>query len=86
MQAAKARGDLYFTRGELGIWPNVGRGRAEINVSRIDGVDGTDIKDMSLAQFEGRRQMVIDHALSTALNTGLPVCLHLANGAGSAVP
>ena len=58
MQAAKARGDLYFTRGELGIWPNVGRGRAEINVSRIDGVDGTDIRDMSAAQIEGRRQMV----------------------------
>ena len=58
MQAAKARGELYFTRGELGIWPSVGRGRVELNVSRIDGVDGTDIKDMSMAQIDGRRQMV----------------------------
>jgi hypothetical protein len=57
MQAAKARGELYFTRGELGIWPSIGRGRVELNVSRIDEVDGTDIKDLSKSQIEGRKQL-----------------------------
>ena len=58
MQAAKARGDLYFTRGEMGLWPAMGRGRVEVNVTRIDDVDGTEIRDLSRAQIEGRKQCV----------------------------
>ncbi len=58
MQAAKERGELHFTRGELGLWPSMGRGRVEVNVTRIDGVDGTDIRDLSHAQIEGRKQCV----------------------------
>jgi len=58
MQAAKARGELYFTQGEMGLWPSMGRGRVEVNVTRIDGVDGTDIRDLSRAQIEGRKQCV----------------------------
>ena len=58
MQAAKARGELYFTRGELGLWPSIGRGRLEVNVTRIDEVDGTNIEDMTKAQIEGRKQAV----------------------------
>lgn len=58
MQAAKARGELYFTRGEMGLWPSMGRGRVEVNVTRIDEVDGTEIRDLSRAQIEGRKQCV----------------------------
>ena len=58
MQAAKARGELYFTQGEMGLWPAMGRGRVEVNVTRIDDVDGTEIRDLSHAQIEGRKQCV----------------------------
>ena len=57
MQAAKARGELYFTQGELGIWPRMGGGQLELNITRVD-VDGTDIAGLTQAQIECRTQAV----------------------------
>jgi hypothetical protein len=57
MQAAKARGELYFTNGELGIQPLPGLGHVEVNVTKVD-VDGTDINGLTTAQLETRKQAV----------------------------
>ena len=57
MQAAKSRGELYFTSGELGIWPAMGAGEVEINVTRVEA-DGTEIAGLTRAQLECRKQAV----------------------------
>ncbi len=57
MQAAKARGELYFTGGEMGIWPQVGPGAVEVNVTRVH-IDPTEVTGLTTAEVETRRQAV----------------------------
>ena len=57
MQAAKDRGELYFTKGELAIQPRIGPGHVRLNVTRVV-VDPTEISGLTYAQVEMRKQAV----------------------------
>lgn len=69
MAAAQQQGELPAIKGELGIWPSHGHGRVEVNVTRVDGVDGTDMTNLSTDVLALRQQC---HAIMAYLRRHVP--------------
>jgi len=55
-QAAKARGEVTVAREQLVLHPTAKLGQWVFNGTRLMGLDGTRLKDVSAAMIEGRRQ------------------------------
>lgn len=56
-QAAKARGEVTIPRESLILNPSPKPGQWSFNCTRLQGYDGTKLKDVSAAMVEGRRQV-----------------------------
>jgi len=56
-QAAKARGEVTVARDSLILNPAPRPGQWSFNCTRLQGYDGTKLKDVSAAMIEGRRQV-----------------------------
>lgn len=58
IRAAQAAGDYTIPRERLSLYESPQEGVWRVNVSRILGVDGTRVEDLTRAEIEGRRQVV----------------------------
>jgi len=50
-------GDFPISRDKAGIYRTQERGVWRVNTSRLQGLDGTDVSDLTYAELEGRRQV-----------------------------
>lgn len=57
VEEARARGEFHVERKVVGIYRGVKKDEWSVNISRINGVDGTDAEDLSRAEMIGRRQV-----------------------------
>jgi len=57
VERAKAAGDFPISRDKAGIYRTQERGVWRVNTSRLQGLDGTDVSDLTYAELEGRRQV-----------------------------
>jgi hypothetical protein len=58
IKAAQANGDYTIPRERLSLYESPQEGVWRVNVSRILGVDGTKVEDLTRAEVEGRRQVM----------------------------
>jgi hypothetical protein len=58
LRAAQAAGDYVPPRERLSLYESPQEGVWRVNVSRILGVDGTRVEDLTRAEIEGRRQVM----------------------------
>jgi hypothetical protein len=58
IKAAQANGDYTIPRERLSLYESPQEGVWRVNVSRILGVDGTKVEDLTRAEIEGRRQVM----------------------------
>jgi hypothetical protein len=58
IKAAQANGDYTIPRERLSMYESPQEGVWRVNVSRILGVDGTKVEDLTRAEIEGRRQVM----------------------------
>ena len=58
IRAAQANGDYTIPRERLSLYESPQEGVWRVNVSRILGVDGTKVEDLTRAEVEGRRQVM----------------------------
>src|SRR5947207_12472527 len=58
IKAAQAAGDYTIPRERLSLYESPQEGVWRVNVSRILGVDGTKVEDLTKAEIEGRRQVM----------------------------
>jgi FAD-dependent oxidoreductase family protein len=69
VEEAKARGEFPIAREKVGIYRTPQKGVWRVNTSRIQGVDGTDVRDLTRAEIEGRKQV---HLLMRFFRDRLP--------------
>src|SRR5581483_6531764 len=69
VEAAKKRGEFPVAREKVGIYRTPQRGVWRVNTSRILGVDGTNVEDLTRAEIEGRKQV---HVLMQFFRAHLP--------------
>lgn len=69
VEEARARGEWTLPREKVGIYRTPQGGVWRVNTSRIQGVDGTNARDLTHAEVEGRRQV---HQLMRFFRTRLP--------------
>jgi hypothetical protein len=58
IKRAQAAGDYTIPRERLSLYESPQEGVWRVNVSRILGVDGTKVEDLTRAEIEGRRQVM----------------------------
>jgi hypothetical protein len=58
IKRAQAAGDYTIPRERLSLYESPQEGVWRVNVSRILGVDGTKVEDLTKAEIEGRRQVM----------------------------
>ncbi len=58
IRAAQANGDYTIPRERLSMYESPQEGVWRVNVSRVLGVDGTKVEDLTRAEIEGRRQVL----------------------------
>lgn len=58
IKAAQANGDYTIPRERLSMYESPQEGVWRVNVSRILGMDGTKVEDLTRAEIEGRRQVM----------------------------
>lgn len=59
VDAARERGEWPIPREKIGIYRTPQAGTWRVNTSRIQGVDGTKVEDLTRAEIEGRKQVHI---------------------------
>lgn len=59
VEEAKARGDFPIMRDKAGIYRTQHKGVWRVNTSRLQGLDGTNARDLVHAELEGRKQVDI---------------------------
>lgn len=69
VEAARARGEFPIQREKIGIYRTPQRGVWRVNTTRIQGVDGTKVEDLTRAEIEGRKQV---HILMSFFRRELP--------------
>jgi hypothetical protein len=57
IQEARARGEFPLPRLAIGIYKNLEDGEWRVNTSRILGLDGTDVLDLTKGEIDGRKQV-----------------------------
>lgn len=57
LEQARANGDFNVERRAVGIYRGVKKDEWSVNISRINGIDGTDVEDLSKAEMIGRKQV-----------------------------
>lgn len=57
LDQARANGDFNVERRSVGIYRSVKKDEFSVNISRINGIDGTDVEDLSKAEMIGRKQV-----------------------------
>lgn len=57
VEEARAKGDFHVERKVVGIYRGVKKDEWSVNISRINGINGTDAEDLSKAEMIGRRQV-----------------------------
>ncbi len=69
VEEARARGEWTLPREKIGIYRTPQAGVWRVNTTRIQGVDGTDVRDLTRAEIEGRKQV---HFLMQFFRSNLP--------------
>ncbi len=57
LETARANGDFNVERKAVGIYRGVRKDEWSVNISRINGIDGTSAEDLSKAEIIGRQQV-----------------------------
>ncbi|MCC6178580.1 MAG: FAD-dependent oxidoreductase [Chloroflexi bacterium] len=74
IKAAQANGDYTIPRERLSMYESPQEGVWRVNVSRILGVDGTKVADLTRAEIEGRRQVLEIYAFLRKYVPGFENC------------
>jgi hypothetical protein len=74
IKAAQANGDYTIPRERLSMYESPQEGVWRVNVSRVLGVDGTRVADLTRAEIEGRRQVLEIYAFLRKYVPGFQNC------------
>jgi hypothetical protein len=75
IKAAQANGDYTIPRERLSMYESPQEGVWRVNVSRVLGVDGTRVADLTRAEIEGRRQVLEIYAFLRKYVPGFDNCI-----------
>ncbi|MFN8636301.1 MAG: FAD-dependent oxidoreductase [Chloroflexota bacterium] len=75
IKAAQANGDYTIPRERLSMYESPQDGVWRVNVSRVLGVDGTKVADLTRAEIEGRRQVLEIYAFLRKYVPGFANCI-----------
>ena len=75
IKAAQANGDYTIPRERLSMYESPQEGVWRVNVSRVLGVDGTKVADLTHAEIEGRRQVLEIYAFLRKYVPGFANCI-----------